>query len=142
MTAVEALQDCLAAEHAAIYGYGLLGGVLAAEETGATERVLAADGYVGHRASRDALTALISGLRVDPVPAEPAYATPFRIVDIAGCRRLGRHIEHRTAAVYSFAVAKTVDGTRRMLARTLTDAALREVRWGAEAQAFPGIADL
>ena len=29
MSALDALQDCLAAEHAACYGYGVLGGALA-----------------------------------------------------------------------------------------------------------------
>lgn len=141
MTALAALQDCLAAEHAAIYGYGVLGGVLGGDSKAASDQALAAAGYVAHRARRDELTALIAGLDVDPVPAEPAYATPFPITGTPDCRRLGRHIEHRTAAVYSFAVAETVRGTRRMLANALLDAARREVRWGGEAQAFPGVTD-
>ncbi len=141
VTALKALQACLAAEHAAIYGYGVLGGVLAAERPTEPQYELAAEGYVAHRARRDALTALIVDMKAAPVPAEPAYATPFRIADVSACRRLGRHIEHRTAAVYSFAVAKTANAARRVVAHALADAALREVRWGAEAQAFPGVAD-
>lgn len=142
MTARDALQDCLAAEHAAIYGYGVLGGVLAGDKSATRDQALAAAGYVAHRARRDDLATLIADLDLDPVPAEPAYATPFPITDTSDCRRLGRHIEHGTAAVYAFAVARTVDGTRRMLASALIDAARREVRWGGKAQAFPGATDL
>lgn len=141
MTALEALQDCLAAEHAALYGYGVLGGVLAGDEKATDDQALAAASYVVHRTRRDDLAALIAGLDVDPVPAEPVYATPFPIAGTPDCRRLGRHIEHRTAAVYSVAVAKTVRGTRRMLASALVDAARREVRWGGAAQAFPGVTE-
>lgn len=141
MTALTALQDCLAAEHAAIYGYGVLGGVLAGDGRAAIDQKLAAAGYVAHRTRRDELTAVIAGLDAVPAPAEAAYATPFRIASTTDCRRLGQHIEHRTAAAYSVAVAQTANGTRRMLASALIDAARREVRWGGEPQAFPGIAD-
>lgn len=142
MTALPALQHCLAAEHAAIYAYGVLGGVLAGDAEGASDQAMAAEGFVAHRARRDTLTSLITRLKAHPVPAEPSYTTPFHVADSSDSRRLGRYVEHRTAAVYAFAVAKTVDGTRRMLANALTDAALREVRWGAKAQAFPGAGDL
>ncbi len=42
MTALAALQDCLAAEHAAIYGYGVLGGVLGGDSNAASDQALAA----------------------------------------------------------------------------------------------------
>lgn len=142
MSAVAGLQDCLAAEHAAVYGYGVLGGVLAGDRRATADQTLAAQGYVAHRARRDALTQLLVGLEVHPVVAEPAYTVPFRVVDTADCRRLGRHIEHQTAAVYSVAVARTTGTNRRVVARALTDTAVREVRWGGQAQAFPGAADL
>ena len=142
MTARAALQDCLAAEHAAVYGYGVLGGVLAGHPAATKEQTQATEGYAAHRARRDTLTSLLVDLEVDPVPAEPAYDVPFRVVDVADCRRLGQHIERRSAAIYSSAVAQTVDDTRRLLAGALADVAVREVRWGAEPRAFPGVAEL
>ena len=142
MTARAALQGCLAAEHAAVYGYGVLGGVLAGHPAATGERALAAEGYAAHRARRDTLTDLLVKSDVDPVAAEPAYEVPFRVVDVADCRRLGQHLERRSGATYSSAVAQTVDDTRRLLAGALTDAAVREVRWGAEPRAFPGVAEL
>lgn len=142
MTAVSALQACLAAEHAAVYGYGVLGGVAAADRQAIPDQTLATAGYAAHRARRDALTQLLVTMDVEPAVAEPAYSTPFPVRDVDDCQRLGRHIEHRAAAVYSNAVAETADGTRRVVARALADAAVREVRWGGQPQAFPGAADL
>lgn len=141
MSALAALQDCLAAEHAAVYGYGVVGGVLSTAARPAEEGYAVAS-YVAHRGRRDQLTDLIAGLGTTPEPADPVYATPFPVTDAAACRRLAQGIEHRVAAVYCFAVAKTVGDVRGLLADGLTDAAVREVRWGGEVQAFPGAADL
>ncbi len=58
---------------------------------------------------------------------------------MAGCRSLARAIEHRTAAVYAFAVSQTVKGTRAMAVDALTDCAVREVAWGAAPEPFPGL---
>ncbi|MGV9632289.1 DUF4439 domain-containing protein, partial [Streptomyces sp. NPDC003487] len=47
---IEALQAALAAEHAAVYGYGVVGGRI-----GETRRAEARAAYAAHRARRDAL---------------------------------------------------------------------------------------
>ncbi len=141
MTALEALEDCLAAEHAALYAYGVLGGVLSAAERRADE-TYAVSCYTAHRARRDELVTMIA--RRDDVarPAEPVYATPFPVSDVAQCRRLARLVERRTAARYGYAVAETVGATRRMVAVALTDASIRAVHWGDDPPAFPGAPDL
>lgn len=141
MSALAALQDCLAAEHAAVYGYGVLGGVLSVTAPLA-EQDYAAASYAAHRARRDNLTAFITRLGKIPQAAEPVYATPFAVTGVTGCRRLARRIEHRTAAVYCFAVSETVGEARSMLAAGVVDAAIREVRWGGAVTAFPGAAEL
>ncbi|MGH3448863.1 MAG: DUF4439 domain-containing protein, partial [Nocardioidaceae bacterium] len=41
--------------------------------------------------------------------------------------------------VYARAVALTVDDTRRFVANALTDAAVRDMKWGGKPQAFPGL---
>jgi hypothetical protein len=138
VSVVDALQQCLAAEHAAVYGYGVLGGVLGGT-TDEADQLRAAAGYTAHRDRRDALRNRISDLDEEPVPAEPAYAVPFTIEDAADCRRLGGHIESRTAAVYAAAVADTVDEVRRLMAVALTDCAVRADAWGAPDDVLPGI---
>jgi hypothetical protein len=139
MTALDALQDCLAAEHAAVYGYGVLGGVVAGEAAGSAAQELGATAYRAHRDRRDALVETVREQGGDPVPAQAAYALPFEVADLADCRRLARTIEHRTAAVYAAAVAATVGDLRETAARGLVDAALREAAWGAGPDAFPGV---
>ncbi|MGY5106639.1 DUF4439 domain-containing protein, partial [Streptomyces sp. 900105245] len=69
---VAALQAALAAEHAAVYGYGVVGGRIG--EHGRTEARAA---YDAHRARRDALVREVRDLGGEPVAASAAYALPF-----------------------------------------------------------------
>ncbi len=142
MTALEALQACLTAEHASVYGYGVIGGVLAGVAAGSSDQELAAAGYVEHRRRRDDLTAVIADQDAAPVPAQPAYDLPGPVETLADCRALGRLLEERTADTYAAAVAETVDSERELVARALSACALRAVDWGAKPVAFPGIAEL
>jgi Domain of unknown function (DUF4439) len=141
VTATLALQDCLAAEYAAVFGYGVLGGVLSASG-GTADKTYAAASYAVHRARRDSLIDVVTRMGATPLAAEPAYALPFAVTDRGTCRELARRIEHRTASTYSFAVARSEGDLRSLVAGALTDAAVREVRWGGAATAFPGAADL
>lgn len=139
MTAVDAVQRCLAAEHACLYGYGVLGGVLAGVAAGSNDQARADSSYAEHRALRDGLTAVVSRLNAEPVPAEAAYDVPFLVGSLADCRRLARALEHKACGVYAFALTETVDDLRTLIADALTDCALREYAWGSQPQAFPGI---
>ncbi|MEP6664997.1 MAG: ferritin-like domain-containing protein [Nocardioidaceae bacterium] len=139
MGAVEALQDCLAAEHASLYGYGLLGGVVSGVSPGSSWQVLAISAYGEHRRRRDQLTELITRLQAEPVSARPVYKSPRDIVTLNDCRALGQRIEGRCADFYGLAVSETVDDTREFAARALTRCCLREVDWGADIEAFPAI---
>lgn len=139
MSSVEALQRCLAAEHAAVYGYGVVGGVLAGIDTAGKLEAYADNCYAAHRARRDALTDHLARLGKTPVAAHAAYRLPFRVTGVPGCRSLARTIERRTAAVYAFTVSQTVNGARATAVDTLTDCAVREVAWGADPQSFPGL---
>lgn len=140
---LDALQDCLAAEHAAVYGYGVLGGVLAGRTTaGSPLQVLAGSTYVEHRRRRDDLTDLIASRDADPVAAEPAYRMPTRVSSVEDCRLLARRLEDRCAQVYADAVARCVDGDRELCARGLTACAIRSVSWGSRPVPFPGSPDL
>ena len=140
---IAALQACLAAEHAALFGYGVLGGVLArAAPVGSIDQERAASGYVEHRTRRDDLTAVLTDAGAQPVAAEPAYELPGRVTTAADCRALAVTIEDRCAQVYADAVATSVGDDRETTARALTACALRAVSWGARPVPFPGVAEL
>jgi hypothetical protein len=139
MSEIDALQACLAAEHAACYGYGVLGGVLGGLAPGLADDLRATSSYDAHRRRRDELTALIRDQGSEPVEAEPAYETPFDVKTVPGCRRFARFIESRCAATYAYAVSQTADTTRQMAADELAACAVRSIEWGARLRAFPGI---
>ncbi|MEU7703318.1 DUF4439 domain-containing protein, partial [Streptomyces sp. NPDC039028] len=79
MSALDATQAALAAEHAAVYGYGVVGGRI-----GPDRRAEATAAYEAHRARRDALRRSVRDLGGAPVVAEAAYELPFRVADPAG----------------------------------------------------------
>jgi hypothetical protein len=139
MTEIDALQESLTAEHAACYGYGVLGGVLAGIAPGGADDVRAAEDYQAHRALRDQLADLITSLGADPVAAMAAYEMPFAVQSADSCRRLARFLENRCATVDAYAVAETTGDSRAVVAGALGDAALRAFGWGAAPEPFPGL---
>lgn len=83
---VDVLQPCLAAEHAALFGYGLLGGALSAGVSDAPPAVASVSSYNAHRDRRDALVELITAGGREPAPPQAAYEPPSRS---PGCRAHG-----------------------------------------------------
>ncbi|MBQ0830921.1 ferritin-like domain-containing protein [Streptomyces tagetis] len=133
---LEALQAALAAEHAAVYGYGVVGGRI-----GEGRRAEARAAYDAHRARRDALAREVRDLGARPVAAAAGYALPFPVRDAAGAVRLAAELEDRVAGVYSDLV-RAADGARRATAAgALREAAVRAVRWRGGSVAFPGLAE-
>ncbi|MET7681560.1 ferritin-like domain-containing protein [Streptomyces sp. NPDC005423] len=131
-----ALQAALAAEHAAVYGYGVVGGRI--REARRTEARAA---YDAHRARRDALVRAVRDLGGAPVAAAAAYALPFAVPDSAAAERLAAELEDRVAGVYSDVVRAAVDGARGSAAEALREAAVRAARWRGGSVAFPGLAE-
>lgn len=129
-----ALQEALAAEHAAVYGYGVVGGRI-----GAARRSDARAAYDAHRARRDALTREIRDLGGQPVAADAAYALPFPVPDSPAAVRLAARLEERVAGVYADLVRATTGARRGTAAAALREAAVRAVRWNGESVAFPGL---
>lgn len=136
---VDALQPCLAAEHAAVFGYGVVGGVLSAGVSDAPPAVSSVSSYDVHRDRRDALVDLIQTGGAEPVAPEAAYETPFRVDGLPSARRLAQYLESACATVYARAVAATIGEPRRLVSTTLIDCAIRGARWGAAPSAFPGL---
>ena len=131
-----ALQAALAAEHAAVYGYGVVGGRI-----GERSRTEARAAYDAHRARRDALERQVRDLGGRPVAASAAYALPFPVPDAAAAARLAARLEERLAGVYSDLVRATTGARRGSAAASLREAAVRAVHWSGESVAFPGLAE-
>ncbi|GAA2917447.1 ferritin-like domain-containing protein [Streptomyces violaceus] len=133
---LRALQAALAAEHAAVYGYGVVGGRI-----GDGQRVDARTAYDAHRARRDALAREVKDLGGRPAAAAAGYALPFPVADAATAVRLAAELEDRVAGVYSDLVRAAGGGRRVLAAEALREAAVRAVRWRGESVAFPGLAE-
>ncbi|MEU7473235.1 ferritin-like domain-containing protein [Streptomyces sp. NPDC012403] len=133
---LRALQAALAAEHAAVYGYGVVGGRI-----GKDRRTEARTAYDAHRARRDALVRAVKDAGGAPVAAAAGYALPFPVPDAAAAVRLAAELEDRVAGVYADLVRASGGERRRGAAEAMREAAVRSVRWSGESVAFPGLAE-
>ncbi|WP_066942750.1 DUF4439 domain-containing protein [Streptomyces lushanensis] len=133
---LDAAQAALAAEHAVVYGYGVVGGRVDGDRRGEADAA-----YTAHRARRDALARTVRDLGGEPAVAAPAYALPFAVPDAAAAVRLAAELEDRIAGVYSDLVRAAEGPLRREAAGALREAAVRAVRWRGTGVAFPGLAE-
>ncbi|GAB2972789.1 ferritin-like domain-containing protein [Streptomyces pseudoechinosporeus] len=133
---LKAVQAALRAEHAAVYGYGVVGG-----KAGEERRAEAQAAYDAHRARRDALARAVRDLDGKPEPAAAAYALPFPVTDADAAVRLAVELEERVAGVYSDVVRAAGGARRRDAAQALREAAVRAARWRGGSVAFPGLAE-
>ncbi|MDF3294096.1 ferritin-like domain-containing protein [Streptomyces silvisoli] len=129
-----AVQAALAAEYAALYGYGVVGA-----RVDDARRADARAAYDAHRAHRDALTRTVRDLGADPVAADAGYALPFPVTDPASAVRLAAVLEDRVAAAYADLVRAGHGDVRRDAAAALRESAVRAVRWRGSGAAFPGL---
>jgi uncharacterized protein DUF4439 len=134
---IQALQATLAAEHAAVYVYGVLGGRVSVAENPRTATLLRS-AYDTHRARRDRLRTVIADLGRTPVATEEGYAVDAEDRSATHLARVALLTEQRCAAVYSQLVASTVGGQRRWAVDALTDASLRALTFGGDAETWPG----
>lgn len=138
MTPVEALQKALAAEHAAVHLYGLLG----AQSSKSQQPVLFArltQTYSAHRQARDRLTVLVSAQGADPVAAQVDYEVPGPTSTAPQIEAVARTIERRMTRTYGELIANTAGSDRRWAITALDASALREVGFGVEPSHFPGL---
>lgn len=135
---VTALQSALAAEHAALYVIGVLGGQAAHTPATALESRLSRE-YVHHRRRRDRLTVLLDDRGAEPVAAAPSYRLPNAAATTGQLVLAARLVEQRCADAYGQLVAATT-GTERAFALTsLDEVALAALRYGGSPEAFPGL---
>ncbi|MDX3520966.1 ferritin-like domain-containing protein [Streptomyces scabiei] len=133
---LKATQAALAAEHAAVYGYGVVGGKI-----GQARQSEARSAYDAHRARRDRLVRAVRDLGGEPAAAAAGYALPFQVTDSGSAERLAAELEERVAGVYSDLVRASEGDRRGAAAEALREAAVRAVRWRGESVAFPGLAE-
>ena len=138
MTAVEALQVTLAAEHAAVFVYGALGAQTSQSRTPTLYASLTA-AYTLHRTRRDDLTAMIRTAGAVPVAAEPGYQLPADLSTPAAVTARARALEDAAAKTYAYLVANTTDTTRAWAIAALLDAAVRGLGFGATPDRMPGL---
>jgi hypothetical protein len=131
---LEAWQASLAAEEAAVYGYGVLGALL-----NGGSRSQATSDYQLHRARRDALGSWITVAGATPHAAAAAYDLPFQVNDSSSARRLAALLEDRLSAVYANAVQASENDFRDDAATQLRLAALRSLSWGGAPTPLPGL---
>ncbi|MEU8523112.1 ferritin-like domain-containing protein [Streptomyces sp. NBC_01216] len=135
-TALAAAQAALAAEHAAVYGYGVVGGRI-----GLGRRPEATAAHTGHRARRDVLRRTVRDLGGEPVAAAAGYALPFPVPDADAAVRLATALEDGVAGAYADLVRASTGPLRRDAAAALGEAAVRAVRWRGSDVTFPGLAE-
>ncbi len=117
------LQALLAAEHAAVFGYGVLGARLAGPQ-----RLAAQTAENAHRARRDDLTARLRALGQTPVATRPSYdvATPGQAEALA----LAVRLEEGMAVRWRDLAGGTVDKELRALGIAgLTETAVQAAQW-------------
>jgi hypothetical protein len=132
--AVAALQAALAAEDAAIFGYGVAGAHL----TGSSQAVAMSD-WTGHHEARDTLAAMISRLGATPAAAQAFYQLPFRVTDAASARALAARLEDGVTRAYLGLVAVDDQQLRHFGATAMQGAAQRAAFWRGSTEAFPGL---
>lgn len=141
MTPLQALQETLAGEHAAVYVYGVAGGRVSASAYPALAARIQS-GYVVHRGRRDRLTLMVRDAGGEPVAAAVAYqlTTPARTADQLAA--LVRQTETRAAEVYAQLAGSSSLATRRWAVDALVDASVRLLGFGGSPSAFPGLPEL
>jgi Domain of unknown function (DUF4439) len=132
----EAWQRALAAEHAAVFGYGVLG-----PHTDHVE--LARHSEHEHRILRDSTITALVAARQTPVAPQVDYPLPFRVDSASSAAHLAVRIEEAAAAAWRYVIAVAASagpqrdgletaGRRALRVRAqaaLTASAIRATRW-------------
>jgi hypothetical protein len=137
----DALADALAAEHAAVWGYGVVGAAL-----GSRERATAAAAETAHRDVRDRLTALLTERGLDAAGPRGGYTLPFPVLSAIDAAALGATLEDGVASAWVRVLDQAGERpTRELAVEVLGGAEVRAVGWRAAAgknpttRALPGL---
>ncbi|WP_106398138.1 ferritin-like domain-containing protein [Actinocorallia populi] len=131
MSDLDLLQTVLAAEHRAVYGYGLAG----ARQSG-TARQQSTALWQAHRTRRDRVVSLIRGRDGEPVAAEASYRLPD-----GAPAQLAVGLEEALLEAYLGLAGAADPALREFAARAMQEAMTRRVRWARTSppSPFPGL---
>jgi hypothetical protein len=136
-----ALGEALAAEHAAVWGYGVVGAALS---IGA--QASATSSEAAHRDLRDRLISLLAGRDAEVVGAEGAYALPFPVLSEVDAAALAVVLEDGVATAWVRVLDQAAErSTRELAIGALSAAEVRAVGWRVAAgrtpvtRALPGL---
>ena len=133
-TGVTALQALLAAENAAVYGYGLAG----AQLSGSLLTTATQDWNL-HRTGQATVSAMITARGGTPRPAAAAYRPPFAVTSVSTARSLAGLLEDGLIQAYLGLVALDDATLRSFGAGQMQAAAIRAAYWRGGTTAFPGL---
>jgi hypothetical protein len=146
MSVVDAWQGALAAEHEAVFGYGLLGPLLAPARRGD-----ARDAQAAHIALRNATGEALTAAGQKPVPSQADYPALYPVTSAKAAIALAITLEAAAAAAWRYFYAELADDStssaalRAQAQAALTSCAVRATQWRIAAGdstptvAFPGI---
>ncbi|TQN32451.1 uncharacterized protein DUF4439 [Haloactinospora alba] len=135
IAADDALQAALAAEHAAVYGYGYIGAHSTEGQRERSRRCLDE-----HRRQRDVLREKLRQRDVTPTEAEDAYQLPDDTGEDA-LASFARELEGTAAQNYLQLASVDEPQLRELAAHALQSTTVRGLPWGAELPTFPGFPD-
>jgi hypothetical protein len=131
--AVDPLQRALAAEHAAVWVYGLVGAFLPADFAEGEK-----GGVAEHTRRRDLLQTVLAAAGATPVPPEAAYNPKKPVTDTPSAALVVATAEADCAATWLAVVNHTDDASlRKMALHALVAAARRGTPWRSEAGEKP-----
>jgi Domain of unknown function (DUF4439) len=129
-----ALQGALAAENAAIFGYGVAGAYLSGRQ-----QATATAYWNEHRSARDTLAGLLRARGEQPAAAASGYKLPFGVHTATEAVSLAIFLENGVTAAYLGLVGTGDAGLRAFGARAMQDASIRATSWRGSTVAFPGM---
>lgn len=136
-----ALGEALAAEHAAVWGYGVVGAAL---DEPAQPAATASE--TAHRDVRDQLVLLLASRDAAIVGAAGGYVLPFPVLSPVDAAALAVVLEDGCASAWVRVLDQAAErSTRELAVTTLTATEVRAVGWRATAgqtpvtTAFPGL---
>lgn len=141
MSSTEALQATLAAEHAAIYLYGVLGARTSQSASPALYAALTA-AHRRHRSRRDQLRMFLQDHGAEPVAAESIYEVPSSWAGPVQISAAALRLEQSSTEDLTAVVAQTALRVRRWALTEVVWSATAELDFGGAASTWPGAPEL
>ena len=141
MSTLDALQKTLAAEHAALWTYGVLGARTSQSEVPGLYDALSA-AYRRHRSRRDQLRTLVEEAGGAPVPAAAAYELNAPLVRSAEVQATALAIEVTGVGTLTALVARSSGSVREWALTEATWSATWQLELGGAPRTWPGAPEL